>query len=154
MSVFRLKRTKKMIQIKDKIEINESELIFTTSRSSGPGGQNVNKVNTRVTLFFDITASRGFSDIQKSRILKKLATRTSKAGLIRVVSQKHRTQKANRDTVIERLIELLQAALKTTPPRKKTKVPFSEKQKRLQDKKQRGLLKKQRIPVVRLNEDN
>ena len=142
-----------MIQIKDKIEISESELIYTTSRSSGPGGQNVNKVNTRVTLFFDIVASQGFSDIQKSRILKKLATRTSKAGLIRVVSQRHRTQKANRNAAIERLTELLQAALKTTPSRKKTKVPFSEKHKRLQDKKQRSILKKQRISVVRPIDD-
>ena len=142
-----------MIQIKDKVEISESELIFTASRSSGPGGQNVNKVNTRVTLFFDITASQGFSEFQKSRILKKLATRTSKAGLIRVVSQKHRTQKANRDAAVERLTELLRAALKTTPPRKKTKVPFSEKHNRLQNKKQRGLLKKQRTSAVRLTDD-
>ena len=143
-----------MIQVNNKIEISESELIFTTSRSSGPGGQNVNKVNTRVTLFFDIAASRGFSDIQKSRILKKLATRTSKAGLIRVVSQRYRTQKANRNAAIGRLVELLQTALKTNPSRKKTKVPFSERQKRLQDKKQRSLLKKQRISVVKLTDDH
>jgi ribosome-associated protein len=136
-----------MIQIKDKIEISESELVFTTSRSSGPGGQNVNKVNTRVTLFFDITGSQGFSEIQKARILKKLANRISRAGLIRVVSQRHRTQKANRNAAIERLVELLKAALKTNPPRKKTKVPFLEKQKRLQEKKQHGLLKKQRTSV-------
>ena len=133
-----------MIQISSKIEISESELIFTTSRSSGPGGQNVNKLNTRVALYFNIAASGAFSDIQKSRILKKLATRTSKAGLIRVVSQKHRTQSANRNAAVERLIDLLQAALKTNPPRRKTKVSFAEKQKRLREKKQHSLLKKQR----------
>ena len=142
-----------MTQIKNKIEINESELIFKTSRSSGPGGQNVNKVNTRVTLFFDITASRSFSEAQKSQIIRKLTARIGKAGAIRVVSQKHRTQKANRNAAVERLTELLRTALKTTPPRKKTKVPFPEKQKRLQNKKQRGLLKKKRIAVAKQIDD-
>ena len=141
-----------MIQINSKIEISDSELIFTTSRSSGPGGQNVNKLNTRVALYFNIVASGAFSDIQKSRILKKLASRTSKAGLIRVVSQKHRTQRANRNAAVERLVDLLQAALKTNPLRKKTKVSFSEKQKRLTEKKQHSLLKKQRTSPG-LNDD-
>ena len=136
-----------MIRINSKIQISESELIFKTSRSSGPGGQNVNKVNTRVTVFFDIAASAGFSACQKSRILKKLATRSNKAGLLRVISQKHRTQKMNRNTAVERLVELLQGALKISPARRKTKVPFSEKQKRLQGKKQHSLLKKRRTSV-------
>ena len=136
-----------MIRINSKIEISESELLFTTSRSSGPGGQNVNKVNTRVTLFFDVAGSCALSAVEKSRIQRKLATRISKAGLMRVVSQKHRTQSANRNTAVERFAELLRNALKTSIPRKKTKISFSEKQKRLQEKKQRSLLKKQRLPV-------
>lgn len=142
-----------MIRINSKIQISESELVFTTSRSGGPGGQNVNKVNTRITLFFDVAASGGFSDVQKSRIIRKLATRVSKAGVLRVVSQKHRTQKTNRDTAIERLVDLLQEALKTNPPRKKTKIPFSAKQKRLRNKKQHSLLKKQRAAVKPTDED-
>ena len=129
------------------------ELVFKTSRSSGPGGQNVNKVNTRVTVFFDISASAGFSAKQKSRILKKLATRSSKAGLLRVVSQKYRTQKANRDTAVKRLVDLLRGALKISPARKKTEVPFSEKEKRLQGKKQHSLLKKQRASVKLTDND-
>ncbi len=136
-----------MIRINSKIQISESELIFKTSRSSGPGGQNVNKVNTRVTVFFDVAGSSTLSSTEKSRILRKLATRSSKAGLLRVVSQKHRTQKANRNTAVERLVELLQAALKISPARRKTKVPFSEKQKRFQGKKRHSLLKKQRTSV-------
>ena len=142
-----------MIRINSKIQISESELVFTTSRSSGPGGQNVNKVNTRVTVFFDVAASSALSGAAKSRILRKLATRSNKAGQLRVVSQKHRTQKANRNAVVERLVELLQAALKTNPARRKTNVPFSEKQKRLEGKKQHSLLKKQRTSVKPTDND-
>jgi len=136
-----------MVQINSKIEISESELTLATSHSSGPGGQNVNKVNTRVTLFFDIAESSALSAVEKSRIRRKLTTRISKAGLMRVVSQKYRTQPANRSAAIRRFAELLRTALKTAVPRKKTEISSSQKQKRLQKKKQRSLLKKQRHPV-------
>ena len=126
------------------IEIPAEKLSFKTSRSSGPGGQNVNKLNTRVTLFFDAANYEGFTDVQRQRILKQLATRADKHGVIRVVSQRHRTQRANRNAVVERLGELLTEALKTRPVRKKSKVPRWARQKRLEDKRIRGLLKKQR----------
>ena len=82
--------------------------------------------------------------IQKKRILKRLATRANKDGVIRVVSQKYRTQRANRKLVIERLQELLTEALKKKAVRKKTKVPYRLKQQRLEEKKRRSLLKQQR----------
>lgn len=126
------------------IEIPKDELVFKFSRSSGPGGQNVNKVNTRVTVLFDVADSAQFSGSQKKRILKRLATRASKKGQIRVASQKYRTQKANRAAAIDRLHELLAGALATKPPRKKTKVPFGARQRRLEEKKRRGILKQQR----------
>jgi ribosome-associated protein len=125
-------------------EISESELVFKTSRSSGPGGQNVNKVSTRVTVFFDVANTACFSDLQKKRILGRLASRANKAGVVRVASQKHRTQKANRRAAVERLHELLAAALKTRPMRKKTRIPAWSKERRLQEKKRRSALKKQR----------
>jgi ribosome-associated protein len=125
-------------------EISESELVFKTSRSSGPGGQNVNKVSTRVTVFFDVANTASFSDLQKKRILGRLASRANKAGVIHVASQKYRTQKANRRAAVERLHHLLAAALKTKPLRKKTTVPAWAKEQRLQDKKRRGAVKKQR----------
>ena len=133
-----------MIEITDNISIREDELIFKASRSAGPGGQNVNKVNTRITLFFDVANCESFSDVQKRRILFRLATRADKNGLVRVVSQKYRTQKANRRATIERLQQLLAEALKTRPVRKKTKIPYAAKQRRLEEKRRRSLLKRQR----------
>ena len=133
-----------MIEIIHNISISEDELIFRASRSSGPGGQNVNKVSTRVTLFFDVASCESFSNVQKQRILARLSTRADKNGVIRVTSQKFRTQRANRRAAIERLGELLREALKTRRVRKKTKVPYAAKQRRLEDKKRRSLLKRQR----------
>lgn len=124
--------------------ILEDELVFRFSRGGGPGGQNVNKVNTRVTALFDAANSRGFSDAQKERILKGLASRADKDGVIRVVSQRYRTQKANRRAAVERLEELLRGVLKKKAVRKKTRVPEAAKRERLEKKKRRGFLKKQR----------
>jgi ribosome-associated protein len=133
-----------MIEITKDIFISEDELIFKASRSGGPGGQNVNKVNTRITLFFDVAGCDSFSDLQKKRILSRLSTRADKDGVIRVVSQKFRTQKANRMAAVERLQKLIANALRTRPTRKKTKVPYAAKQRRLEEKRRRSLLKKQR----------
>lgn len=133
-----------MIEITDSIFISEDELVFKASRSAGPGGQNVNKVNTRITLFFDVANSDSFSAQQKKRILSRLSTRADKNGQIRISSQKHRTQKANRRLAIERLQKLLVEALKTRPARKKTKIPYKAKQKRLEEKKRRARLKQLR----------
>lgn len=132
------------IEITENVVVPESEFIFKASRSSGPGGQNVNKLNTRMTLFFNIQASSGFSDDQKNLLLKRLSKRIDKDGFIRVISQTHRSQNANRLAAIERLQELLANALKRKPVRKKTKVPYSAKQNRLEEKKRRGRLKQQR----------
>jgi ribosome-associated protein len=133
-----------MLEITKGIFINEGYLVFKTSRSSGPGGQNVNKVNTRVTLFFDVAGCEGLSDTQKQRILDLLSTRADKNGVIRVVSQKFRTQKANRQAAVERLQQLLRGALKTKPVRKKTKVPERARLQRLEEKRRRSILKRQR----------
>ena len=133
-----------MIKIKDRIFIREDSLVFKFSRSSGPGGQNVNKVNTRVTVFFDVVGSESFLQEQKKQILERLATRADKDGVIRVVSQKHRTQKANRTAAVERFVELLRGALEKKAVRKKTIVPEKARRKRLEEKKRRSMLKQQR----------
>jgi len=131
----------RMFEITNGIFIHEDELVFKASRSAGPGGQNVNKVNTRITLFFDVANSDKFSIQQKKRILSKLSTRIDKNGLIRISSQKHRTQKTNRRAAIEKLQKLLADVLKKRPVRIKTKIPYSAKQKRLEEKKRRGRIK-------------
>jgi len=133
-----------MIAIDKNTSISADELVFKVSRSGGPGGQNVNKVNTRVTVFWDVVHSPDLSQGQKRRIRTALATRMDKHGVLRVVSQKHRTQEANRRAALERLEELVSEALKPKPVRKKTKVPPSARRKRLKEKKQRSLLKQQR----------
>jgi ribosome-associated protein len=133
-----------MIEVTNDIFIREDELIFKVSRSGGPGGQNINKVSTRVTLFFDVASCESFSDVQKQRILARLATRADKNGVMRVVSQRFRTQKANRKAAVGRLGDLLRQALKTRPVRKKTMIPYAVKQQRLEEKRRRSLLKQQR----------
>ena len=133
-----------MIKVTSNISIPEDELVFKVSRSGGPGGQNVNKVNTRVTLFFDVGNCESLSDAQKRRILTRLRTRADKNGVLRVVSQKHRTQRANREAAIERLQGLLTDAIETRPVRKETKIPYAVNQRRLEEKRRRSMLKKQR----------
>lgn len=133
-----------MIEIAKDTFIREDELTFKTSRSGGPGGQNVNKLNTRVTMLFDVAASPSLSDEQKRQVRSRLATRIDKQGVLHVVSQKHRSQEANRQAAVERLLELLREALRPRPIRRKTKTPASAKERRLKEKKHRGALKRQR----------
>ena len=133
-----------MIQITEKIGIPDQELVFTADRSSGPGGQNVNKVSTRVTLMFDLEHSPSLQPWQKQLIATRLSTRINKEGILRIVSQQTRSQAENRAAAIERFIELLKESLKKTPPRKKTKVPFAAKRKRLDEKKLQSRKKQQR----------
>jgi len=133
-----------MVEIGRKLSIGDDELVFKSSRSSGPGGQNVNKVNTRITLLFDVANSPSLTASQRRLILAKLATRIDKNGVLRVISQKFRTQKANRNAAVEKFRMLLGEALAPKPVRKKTSVPYAARQKRLQNKKHRSLLKQQR----------
>ncbi len=126
----------------------ENCLEFKFSRSKGPGGQNVNKVNTKVTVLFRPVDCGVFSQEQKEWIIKRLAGRIDKEGVLRVASQEYRTQSQNRKAAIGRLVELLCWALEKRKVRKKTKTPYGAKEKRLQAKKRHGLLKKERAARV------
>ena len=132
------------IEINRKLEIQEYEISYTFSRSSKPGGQNVNKVSTRVTLLFDVEASQSLTDRQRERIGEKLASRIGKDGVLRVVSQKYRTQKANREAALGRLVDLLADALKPRRRRRPTAVPRVVKEGRLEAKRRRSSIKKGR----------
>ena len=142
---------KGMVKIRNGPEILERELRFTFSRSSGPGGQNVNKVNTRATLRFDVDASKGLSEEQKARIKRRLASRISRNGILMVTAGSHRTQKANRDAAVKRFSRLIASALKERVPRKKTSVSRAAKEKRLREKKHRSRIKQAR--AKRFNSD-
>lgn len=135
------------IKIVDRLAISISELKFTASRSSGPGGQNVNKVNTRVTLWFDVVNSPSLLDHQKELIRNSLPTRINKEGILRVVSQKHRTQATNREEAVERFTSLLQESLQEALPRMETKIPKALKERRLDEKKHRSRIKVSRSKI-------
>jgi len=133
-----------MIKIKDEILIGKDELSFTFSRSSKPGGQNVNKISSRVTLLFDVANSPSLSVEQKNQIMTHLRTRINKDGVLRVVAQLHRSQAANREAAVERFVELLQETLKPIKSRKKTRISFAAKKRRLNGKRRRSRLKQER----------
>ena len=132
------------MKMHNKIQIPENQLVVKTSRSSGPGGQNVNKLNTKAAVSLDVKNCNCLNAEQKEIILKKLASRTTKDGRLIVVSQKFRTQKANIDYAIEKLAAAIEAALKKPKKRKPTKPSFSSVEKRLKQKKLKSSLKRQR----------
>jgi ribosome-associated protein len=122
----------------------EAELVFTASRSGGPGGQNVNKVSSRVELRFSISDTMLLSEEEKEMIMKKLKNRINKEGDIIIVSQSERSQFLNRLEVTERFYELLAHALTKPVKRKRTFPTHSSRLQRLEDKRSRGEIKKLR----------
>lgn len=137
-----------MVEISQHIYISEKELKFVFARASGPGGQNVNKVNTKVTLLFDVDTSPSLSQEQKAKIRNRLSTRISRGGVLRVTAMRYRTQKANREDAVERFAKLISFALTEKPHRKKTKASRAARERRFQAKKQRGRVKKSRQKVT------
>jgi ribosome-associated protein len=137
-----------MIKITDHISIPAEELSFTASLSGGPGGQNVNKVSSRVTLWFDVVNSPALSPEQKELIMSRLQNRIGKNGVLRVIAQQTRSQVENKELAVERFVELLRDAVKQVPIRKKTRVSRADKARRLNEKKQHGILKKKRSERV------
>ena len=133
-----------MVEITPTLALPDGELELRTSRSAGPGGQNVNKLETRVTVRFDVAGSPSLPDDQRRRIQERLGTRISKAGVLQVSSQHHRTQAANREAAVARLAGLLAEALEPEAERKPTRMPKAAKRRRLEEKRRRGRLKAER----------
>jgi ribosome-associated protein len=126
------------------LSIPLSALKFQFSRSGGHGGQNVNKVETRVELLFDVEDSTSFTEQQRELIQENLSSRIDENGILHIVAQKSRYQWHNRQHAIRRFIELLQKALRPKKKRIKTKISEESIEKRLDEKKHRSEIKKMR----------
>ncbi len=124
----------------------ESEMVFTAGRSSGPGGQNVNKVNTRIELRFSVANSAVLNEAQKERILHKLKNRINVEDELILVSQVERSQLKNREIVCELFFRLTEKALTIPKKRIKTSPTLVSRHKRLESKKQNAQKKKLRKP--------
>lgn len=122
------------------------ELVFTTSRSSGPGGQNVNKLNTKVTLRFDIPGSQVLTEEEKETLLKKLSSRLTNEGVLVLSSQDKRSQLQNKEAVVVKFETVMANAFKKRKVRKPTKPSKASVEKRITEKKRRGEKKKWRKP--------
>ncbi len=132
------------ISITPALSIPEEELQFRFSRSSGPGGQHVNKSETRVELLFDVTGSPSLSDWQRQRILQRLAGQIDAAGVLHLVASSERSQLRNREEVVERFCTLVAGALRVQKHRRATQPTRASRERRLAGKARRGEIKKGR----------
>jgi ribosome-associated protein len=134
----------RVITLPGRIWLRRSDLRFEYSRSPGPGGQNVNKVASRVTLLFDVEHCPHLSPAHKARLMKAFPGRINREGVMRVVSSRFRTQAANRKAATERFVELVSEALTPAKRRRQTGVPARERARRLAEKARRGERKRLR----------
>ncbi|HEX5941446.1 MAG TPA: alternative ribosome rescue aminoacyl-tRNA hydrolase ArfB [Anaerolineales bacterium] len=130
-----------MIEITPSLHIDERELQIDFVRSSGPGGQNVNKVATAAQLRFDVNAS-SLPEEAKARLLHLAGNRMTTEGVLLIEAKRFRTQEQNREDAIERFVELVRKSLVKPKARKKTKPTQASKEERLTKKKRRGEIKR------------
>ena len=137
-------RDKQGLVVQDGVVIPERDLECRTSRSAGPGGQNVNKVATRVELLFALEASTLFDAATKARLRARLGKRVNADGVVRVVAQRLRSRVRNEAEARERLAELLRWALAVPRVRRPTRPARAARERRLESKRQRAVRKRQR----------
>ena len=133
-----------MLHITRSITINENEITFSFIRSSGPGGQNVNKVATAAQLRFDVKNSLSLPETVKKRLIRLGGSRITDDGVLNITAQRFRTQERNRIDGLERLTTLIRKAATPPKPRRKTRPPKKSIEKRIQNKKNRSRIKKLR----------
>ena len=133
-----------MIHITRDISIGEDEIREEFIRSSGPGGQNVNKVATAVQLRFDAGRSPSLPDDVHKRLIRLAGRRMTADGVVIIEARRFRTQQRNRQDALARLVELISKAAQRPKPRRKTKPTFISKKRRLETKRRRGDTKRTR----------
>ena len=132
------------IALAPRVFVAESALRLQYSRSSGPGGQNVNKVNTRVQLWVPLAAITGLTESALMRLKTLAGSRLTLAGELHIAAETERTQERNREAVMDRLRELILTAVKEPRKRRKTKPSRGAKERRLKGKRQRSEIKARR----------
>lgn len=137
-----------MISVTPQIALDEREIVIETIRASGPGGQNVNKVETAAQLRFDARTSRSLPNDVSIRLQKLAGSRLTNEGVIVITAQRFRTQDANRQDAIDRLVELIRKAAEKPKKRIATKPSKSAKKERVDKKVQRGSIKKMRGKAI------
>ena len=134
------------MKINGEITIPDSEIVISAVRSSGPGGQNVNKVSTAVQLRFDIAGS-SLPDKIRHKLLARQDKRITAEGLLVIKARRHRTQERNKSDAIDRLREIVLKAAKKDKPRAETRPSSAARRRRLDKKKKRSRVKDLRRPV-------
>lgn len=132
------------LKITDHIVIDENELTFSFSRSPGPGGQNVNKVESGVQLRFDVARSPNLTAELRARLARIAGGRLTRAGVLVINAHRFRTQPRNRADAIQRLVDMLRQAAVPPKPRRATRPSAAADRRRLQHKRQRAQVKQQR----------
>jgi ribosome-associated protein len=132
------------IAVTPEISIDEAELAFSYARASGPGGQNVNKVETAAQLRFDVANSASLGAEVKRRLEHLGGSRFTKDGVMVIFAQTHRSQEQNRQEALARLLRLIAAAAEKPKPRVKTRPSLSARKRRVESKVRRGAIKKLR----------
>jgi ribosome-associated protein len=133
-----------VVIINSELRLPQAEVHYRTMRSSGPGGQHVNKVETQVELLFDVARSPSLTEAQRRRILSQLKNLIDQDGMLHLTAQSERSQLRNREIVTARFQAVLAAALRVPKKRRPTKPTAASKTKRLESKKRRGQVKQLR----------
>ena len=135
------------IKITDQLAIDENEIRYDYIQSSGPGGQNINKVATAVQLRFDVRRSPSLPEDVRLRLERLAGKRLSEDGVLIIEAHRYRTQEHNRQDAIDRLVAMVRRATEKPKPRKKTRPTAESRQKRLDEKRRRGEIKSLRRKV-------